>query len=69
MSCPPLSACQDWILASIPSSPSLMVSAEFTESFPTVHLEGKTNREWPGEISHQEVLTQSVVPVVGILLP
>ena len=47
MSCPPWSACQDWILASTPSSPSLTVSAQFTQAFPTLHLERKTNREWP----------------------
>ena len=55
MSCPPWSACQGWILASTPSSPFLTVSAgllaqslaQFTESFPPSHPEGKTDREWP----------------------
>lgn len=59
-SCPPWTACQGWILASTPSSPSPTVSAglraglEFTQPFPPLHPEGKTNKAWLW--AQQEVL-------------
>lgn len=74
MSCPPWSACQDWILASTPSSPSLTVSAQFTQAFPTLHLERKTNREWPhtGRKSFKNIFQrfgQSPQAVMGVMFP